>query len=762
MPLASVTLKRACKESHGNEIYTVAWSTDVHIGYEDNAKGGGRVSDSNVNQKENKNSGNFLYNPSGLGRMGQHEGKDDENAKVLYTIDDDNCIVIDDSDHIMDVTAHADSEAVVDVDKNLGSTLKNKRGHFCKEEKKKFKKNSARQNNSNTCTRSSNSTSSCDDGSSGGSSNNISDSTSSISENGVKSNKNLELDSQEESTSLFERKGKGKCPDKKDKDKLNANRNRGNKRRRTNMNKCSSIKSSGLDSDNRGIPFECYTMATCGGTHLTIYQVKKNDRKVGTSEVLSRDSSSSSFNHTSLDKDTIQSAGYGSINGVDDNGVGTPLSAFSQDFYNGNGTNAGGAACPNSNNHHPDSDNDFCARQVYKDADKDEIFYTVAFAGRSRYSIEEYCQDKCDSNANGLDADGTSTSNGDIEIDTKSKGQNNTSSAPAPASLLNASSKKPQLCCVGGRKGVIKVIDTVQQSLIFTLTGHSHELYDLKSHPTNQWLLLSASNDESVRLWNLKVPTCIAIFAGHQGHREAVLSIDWHPLGGYFVSSGMDGEIKLWSMKEERLQQAIKDSFKTTHDASTVSFANVTARAEKNKSVLPKSAALSNFRTGTYQIPIFSTSKLHTDYVDCVQFCGDLVLSKSTSNVISLWKPLFSKDLQVATDESTSDNSGSNAAVTTREKGGSFVHLQDYRIAACDQWYIRFGTDSQCQLLAVGNCIGDIRMWEIGGSKKPYFVSNPHCGTIVRMVSFSPDGKIMISVSDDSHIWIYNIRNQKN
>lgn len=389
----------------------------------------------------------------------------------------------------------------------------------------------------------------------------------------------------------------------------------------------------------------CYHMATCGGNFLTFYQLKVPDP-----------------NKKSEKRRT-----------------GTCINGSS------NSTNA----CVNSVCE--EENEDFIVRQVYKDVDEEENFFSCIFAGRSvRHSPKVDLEPSNDENALG-----------------------------------------PQLCCVGGKRGLIKVIDPVKQSLVFTLMGHTDELYDMKRCPVNEWLLLSASNDETIRLWNLKYPSLIAIFAGHQGHREAVLSIDWHPFGQYFASSGMDGTIRVWSIEEPNVKNAIEESFKSP--------------------LLPEETT-SNFKTVYHQIPFWVTSKMHTDYVDCISFVGDLILSKSTTNTVSLWKPIFC----------TSDDSRlpeSNAVTTSsNDSKEQILHLLDYSVPDCGQWYIRFGLDSDCNLLAVGNCIGDIRVWEIGGAKKPNIVFNAMCSAIVRMVAFSPDGQIMVAVCDDSTVWKYSIR----
>jgi len=289
----------------------------------------------------------------------------------------------------------------------------------------------------------------------------------------------------------------------------------------------------------------------------------------------------------------------------------------------------------------------------------------------------------------------------------------------------------PQLLCCAGKRGVIKVIDTTRKALILTLSGHGDEVYDMKFSPIDEWLLLTASKDESIRLWNLQSATCVAIFAGHNGHRDSVLAVDFHPLGNMFVSAGMDTTIKLWNLDNEVVSQAIIQSRErkylsgqNVHDSKDIKSQNETEQHYN-----------SVFKTRFEQIPCFSTKQVHTDYVDCVQFMGNLVLSKSISNAIVLWKP----DLSDAKCGYICDK---------------VIALREFHINQCESWFIRFHTFNF--MLAVGNNIGEIKIWKICSSpQKRHFanLTHQHCTSTIRMVSFSPDGNSLVAVCDDATIW---------
>ena len=91
------------------------------------------------------------------------------------------------------------------------------------------------------------------------------------------------------------------------------------------------------------------------------------------------------------------------------------------------------------------------------------------------------------------------------------------------------------LLAVGGSRGIVKIINCTTLGLHRVLVGHGNSINAFAFHPVDDNLLLSASKDESLRLWNVRASVCIAVFAGDEGHRDEVLSVDFHLLGSCFA-----------------------------------------------------------------------------------------------------------------------------------------------------------------------------------------------------------------------------------
>ena len=88
------------------------------------------------------------------------------------------------------------------------------------------------------------------------------------------------------------------------------------------------------------------------------------------------------------------------------------------------------------------------------------------------------------------------------------------------------------MLALSGQVGTINLLDlSGSGSLVRVLPGHCGEVFALRWLPTRPTLLLSASKDGGIRLWNTRTGHIIALFQGRGGHRAPVLGLAVHPSG---------------------------------------------------------------------------------------------------------------------------------------------------------------------------------------------------------------------------------------
>ena len=66
-------------------------------------------------------------------------------------------------------------------------------------------------------------------------------------------------------------------------------------------------------------------------------------------------------------------------------------------------------------------------------------------------------------------------------------------------------------------------IVSIQELNRYQLIGHKNKIYQLKFHPYNKNILLSAIKDCKVRLWNFKHPELLVIFGAPKTFESDVL-----------------------------------------------------------------------------------------------------------------------------------------------------------------------------------------------------------------------------------------------
>lgn len=239
---------------------------------------------------------------------------------------------------------------------------------------------------------------------------------------------------------------------------------------------------------------------------------------------------------------------------------------------------------------------------------------------------------------------------------------------------FNADNRSRWWVLAAGERGVVRMIDVLANRVVRTLSGHGGSINDMDIHPRDPALLLTASKDESLRMWNLRTGATIAVFCGLKGHRGEVVSVDFDAKGFRFASCGIDNSVRVWDvMSDEGLVEAIGNSHRAA-DCDTLAnykFEDGYGRRSYTRFII-------------CQFPRFLTRTVHKNYIDCVMWVGDMLLSKSVRNRLMLIEPSF-------------DREALSAPAT------EYTVLQEYIVHGCDVWFIRFGMDRERRTVAIGN-----------------------------------------------------------
>ncbi|WRT69554.1 uncharacterized protein IL334_006541 [Kwoniella shivajii] len=190
------------------------------------------------------------------------------------------------------------------------------------------------------------------------------------------------------------------------------------------------------------------------------------------------------------------------------------------------------------------------------------------------------------------------------------------------------------LIVTAGQKGLIYILDTITKECLRVLRGHGGDILWLTSHPLHPHILASTSYDKSTRIWNIlgsdepKIPlgeypnenfpmgdadegNCLfAILAGEGkgGHRGYVSCATFHPIKNAIATVGLDRQVKIWALPEFP------------------------------KPKLKPIPTPRGYRAKIIFVPVFSTSRLHEDFVDFVDWLGDDTLITRSRQQVAIWQ----------------------------------------------------------------------------------------------------------------------------
>jgi WD40 repeat protein len=309
----------------------------------------------------------------------------------------------------------------------------------------------------------------------------------------------------------------------------------------------------------------------------------------------------------------------------------------------------------------------------------------------------------------------------------------------------------------------IRLWNLQTQKPIATLTGHTSSVNSVAISLDGK-TLASASDDKTIRLWNLQTQKPIATLTGHTSSVNSVaISLD----GKTLASASDDKTIRLWNLQT---QKPIATLTGHTSWVNSVGFSPdrlTLASASDDKTI-----RLWNLQT---QKPI-ATLTGHQASVNSVGFSPDslTLASASTDNTIKLWNLQTQKLIKTLTGHTSSVNSvgfspdGNTLASASTDNTLKLWNLQTSKLIKTltghSNWVnsVVFSPDDT---LASASSDNTIKLWHLVWDRPTQKLEL--MGTLTRhsdsvnSIAFSPDGKTLASASDDNSIKLWNLQIQK-
>ena len=117
---------------------------------------------------------------------------------------------------------------------------------------------------------------------------------------------------------------------------------------------------------------------------------------------------------------------------------------------------------------------------------------------------------------------------------------------------VNSASFSPdgQWLAIASQDNTVRLWNLQDYSDVRLLTEHEGFVYNANFSPDGQWLA-TASRDGTARLWNLQDGSSKAL----KGHSEDVYNVSFHPSRRLLATASLDGTARLWNFQGDQLEE---------------------------------------------------------------------------------------------------------------------------------------------------------------------------------------------------------------
>jgi WD40 repeat protein/CHAT domain-containing protein len=301
-------------------------------------------------------------------------------------------------------------------------------------------------------------------------------------------------------------------------------------------------------------------------------------------------------------------------------------------------------------------------------------------------------------------------------------------------------------------------------TLVRTLEGHNNWVNDVSFSPNGK-LLASASKDNTIKLWKPDGTLVRTI----EGHSAGIFGISFSPDGQLLASVGDDHMVKLWKLDDGKLVRTLQG-----HNASVsaVSF-SPDGQLLASASFLDNTVRLWKLK-GKFKI-----LEGHTNWVNSVSFSpnGQLIATASDDSTVKLWKSDNGKlvrtlqghgDYSVKSVSFSSDgrfiaSASDDNTIKLWKPDGTLVHT----LEGHSNFVSSVSFQPKGQLLASASWDNTVKLWNVDDGTLVCTIQEPNDGVKlpssqiegyndgVRDVSFSPDGQLIASASQENKIRLW-------
>ena len=274
-----------------------------------------------------------------------------------------------------------------------------------------------------------------------------------------------------------------------------------------------------------------------------------------------------------------------------------------------------------------------------------------------------------------------------------------------------------KLLVTGSNDNSLRLWDVASGKALKTFEGHQGRVNSVAFSPDGKQLA-SGSGDNSLRLWDVASGKVLKTFEGHQ---DWVMSVAFSPDGKLVASGSDDSSLRLWDVASGKALKTFEG-----HQGSVMSV----AFSPDGKRLASGSGDNSLRLWDVASRKVLKTFEGHQDWVRSVAFSpdGKTLASGSGDNSLRLW-----------------DVASGKALKTFEGHQGSVLS-------------VAFSPDSKL-LASSGSFDGSLRLWDVASGKALKTFEGHQ--DWVNSVAFSPDGKTLASGSDDRSLRLWDVASRK-